>query len=221
MKKKLDRALSKDYPPLIVYRDDLEEIEQEIKDARAPEDNEGLSKFLPPYAVECGESSYDSVAELPQDSRVREVKIEGWRPRVSVELGRGVAKLYVGSSGNESAGLFHKLDVIMTRCRRTVFRWTSIYVFGAAMLIGVLSYALRGPAQIVAVSIQLLLLAYGTLMSCFDIWRHSNIVLHGRRGALGFFQRKGDDLRLSFVSAVVGAILGVAGTLIVQWLTSR
>jgi hypothetical protein len=44
--------------------------------------------------------------------------------------------------------------------------------------------------------------------------RHSTILLAPRSGFNGFWLRKKDDLIVAAVSSVLGAILGVAGTLL-------
>jgi ABC-type Fe3+ transport system permease subunit len=51
--------------------------------------------------------------------------------------------------------------------------------------------------------------------------RHTVITLTYRHSEKSFFQRKRDDLILAFISALIGAILGVAGALIVNHYQSK
>ena len=103
--KKIDRPLSRDYPPIVVKVEDLEDIERV------------LSANGDKVKIVCDDHLFESVGELAEQlkgTRVREVEITSSEPYAMIYLGRFNALLYVGSSSTSSSGLFFQLAWIST-----------------------------------------------------------------------------------------------------------
>jgi len=210
--KELDRAILKSYPPVRVYCDDLESIEAILKS-----EAENLK-------VEAEGYQFDSVAEASEylrDRVIRKLELKAYTPHVSVELDSVQARLYVGASTNAGAGLFHRIDQILRRARR---RCWPLYTFPFVWGLIVASNALVAAVLLLAAGVVIPVIALGV---AWTVWvgyirlkRHSTI-LPGHRGAPGFWTRKKDDVLLAVVSAVVGAILAIGGTLLVQHLVGK
>ena len=189
-------------------RDDLASIEAVLRDSA-----EGLE-------IETDGFQFDSLEELTtkfHDRTLRGVDIRTRRPYVSIELTRMWAKLYLGSSINASAGLFYRLDRILSRARRPLWPLYSYYFIWVLNGVFLLSTPLHryigasAATPLVAGS-----LAWVIWANCVRFRRHSLITL-AARGSSSFWARKKDDLLLALVSALLGAILGVAGTLLAPY----
>ena len=112
MKKRIAQDLSREYKPLRLWLDDLEEIEKILGTG---------SKFRTTSA------EYDSVSELKSDLKekaITELEIRCSDPIYArVEFGPVSARLYVsGSEETMSAGVFYSVDEIIKRRLRTIAR---------------------------------------------------------------------------------------------------
>jgi len=135
VKKRIPPRLSGDYPPVLLWLDDLEEIE-------------GLLKpWASTVKFKTANAEYDSVAEAKSDVKEDEIsgfEIECSSPYASVELRRYAARVYVSASENPAnAGVFHSLDAIMKRRVRKFqrfllnlgFLWAVITAFAVTSLL--------------------------------------------------------------------------------------
>ncbi len=202
--KKLERPIAKSYPPLNLFREDLEAIEEVLK-----RDAQGFC---------CGalDVQYDSIAELVEhrgEGALSELVISAREPYLSVDLGKLWAKLYVGSNSNANAGVFYQIDEILTKTRRKLWPLYSYYttwilngaIIGCALFV-------KHPIDLVVTGV---LISWVLWVSYVRMRRHATIYL-SRRLALNFWGRRKDDVILALISAVIGAILGAVGTLLVQ-----
>jgi len=206
---RLDPSISKEYLPLILYLEDLSNIVQVLGDAgKSPK-------------ISTTEYSFESVAELQKQygsGDLTALRIESNSPHLSIEMTCMAARLYVGSSQPEAAGLMWKINAILLRCRR---RGSWLYSLPGSVGVG----ALLGS------SIPILFLwdalAGLTAVLVWGFWmawsfritrrRYCLIILRPRSEVAGFVRRNKDQLVLAIIATVLGAILGVIGTL----LTSR
>lgn len=205
--KKRDKSIAKHYPPIKLYLDDLEEIE------------EALKKASDSISFETEEYEFDSIEELKthyKTAQLYELEVSTRSPYVSLDLDRKSAFVYAASSEANSAGAFYRLEQIISR-RLLKPRWiyslplvlvlTSIGTFVQYHFSNRINYY-------VSLSIAILLMIWGIFACYVALRRHSVIVLIHRNSEEPFFQRNKDNLTLAIISALLGAILGVAGTLI-------
>jgi hypothetical protein len=206
--RELDKPISKEYLPLTLFRDDLESIERVLKQSTEA------------VEIEAGGFQFDSIDELItklSDRRVREMEIRASRPYIRIELAPMWAKLYVGSSANASAGPFYRLDQVLRRARRRLWPLYSFYfvwiVNGALWVSIPLRPKVSRAATIVFTATSLAWVVWTVYVR---LRRHSTIILIPR-GSASFWVRKKDELLLAVVSALLGAILGAAGVLLVRY----
>lgn len=107
--KKLDQSISKKFPPVVLYREDLEEIERL------------LHEHAKDVHIECDGYEFDSIAELAGamgGKQVRKTELRTREPYFTVELDDNETRVYASSSDAKSAGLFHLIaDVLQRRTR--------------------------------------------------------------------------------------------------------
>jgi len=104
--KKLDKSLSKEYPPLKIYLDDLEQIEEVLSDA-----SESISIETQDYSF----ASIEDFAGNYSQKRINTLRITSTNPYVTVEFNPLSCRLYVSSSSTNASGIFYKLDQIIHR----------------------------------------------------------------------------------------------------------
>ncbi len=205
--KKIDQSISKNYLPLRLDLDDLHAIEEVLKEATKE------------YQIDCGDFQFDSVDELAgklKDATLRELEIKSLSPYLRIELTKLFASVYVGSNEIDSAGLFHKVDSILRKARIPLFFLYSYYsVWSLNIFIILLEFIHRSPV--------LDWLFWGMLLGVLRVGyvrltRHSSVIVASTRLAGSFFRRKKDDLLLAVISGLVGALLGIAGTILVNYL---
>jgi hypothetical protein len=203
---RLDPSISRDYHPVVLHSDDLTEIVEILQEAgELPE-------------ISTTEYRFNSVAEVCdkyQSGRLTLLSIKSRLPYVSLELTRSGSRLYVGSSRPEAAGLFWKIDAILRRSQRQA---TWIYTFSGSISIAVLFGLGITPAFVFHLAAGLAAIA---LSGCWMIWFymvmarfHSLIILAPRSEIGGFFKRNKDQLVLGLITALLGLIVGVIGTLL-------
>jgi hypothetical protein len=207
--KKIDRALSREYPPIVVNVEGLEDIERVLN---AKEDK---------VTIRCDDQLFESVGELAEHlkgTRVREVEITSSEPYTTIHLRQFSARLYVGSSNTSSSGLFFQLDQILSRCRRLgswAYSWTFVLV--ANVVIWFLPYAVPTTYRsVVAISLSSPFLVWLAWFVFVINHRHSTVYIVRRREERTFFQRNRDQLTVALFSALIGALLGATATYVVN-----
>jgi hypothetical protein len=206
--KKLDQSISVEYPPLKLYRDDLEKIEDILKDS------------LHEVEIVVGELQFDSIDELAahfSHGRIRSLKLGSKSPYTTIELAKMWSRLYVGSSEDVALARFHRLDEILRAARRSCWRLYNLFFVMILMPVGLgASPFIFKLSETAAIVIGATSVAWLVWVTYVHLRRHSTIWL-SHRGAISFWARKKDDLVLTAVKVVAGAVLGAAGTLLVQW----
>lgn len=205
--KKINESLSKEYLPLLICRDDLEDIASHLGAAQNVKyESEGFE--------------YDSITELVKNSRSefpKSISIKTNNPYTTIELDYWRATLYVDSRDLTAIGLFHQLDTILTRCRRFGSWFYSYYFIWLLNLIiwftpGTI---LRGYSE-VKTSIETILIGWISFVVYIRLRKQCLISLVSRRENKNFWLRNKDQLVVAILATIVGAILGVVGTHLVS-----
>lgn len=204
------KSFIREYPPLVLHLDDLLQLEAVMQE------DGGTCE------IETREYAFDSVEELTDHHREQTLtwlKLKRRDPHISLDLTPRWAALYVGSDATTAMGLYHKIDGTLRRCRRR-FWWSYGYpfVWPTSVVIGVVASRLfdSGRTRLWGIALfSLLAISLARVVFC-QLWRYS-IVVMARRGSIGqFLARNRDQLLVAVVAAFVGAVLGVAGTLLVS-----
>ncbi len=210
--KKLDKSISENYLPIKLYLDDLETIEEILKE---------VSNSI---SFEAENYKFDSIEELKGNlklTQINELEVKTSSPYISIDFTRIWARVYVSSSETSNAGVFYKLDQIISRRTRKP-RWKySFYFFNITTII-LLMNGMPLIQRLFSRSLNpYVSLTISAIWFIWMIWffyvrfrQHTVIVLAHRNSEKPFLQRNKDNLILAIISALLGAILGVAGTLI-------
>jgi hypothetical protein len=214
--KKVPKSLSKNYLPVKLYLDDLENIED-------------ILKATDSYSLRTDDYQYESVNELVTNvktDRLRQLDIGTLG--VSINLGKISAAVHVSSNAANNAGTFYELDQILSR-RTRLGKWSYSFPFMfilipiVALLTSFLFLLHLSLRLNLAISIVLYVLAAAWMVWIYyvRIARHSLIILVHKGTQKGFFERNKDNLILVIISGLLGAILGVAGTLTVNYFVGK
>jgi hypothetical protein len=205
----VDRPILRNYLPLKLFLDDLETMERILVDSSSA------------VSFEAEGFRFSSMGELA--SKVKRVRLEALHiransPYVSIELTRLWAKLYVDSSQDKSAGIFYKLDqVLSNRCRslKWLYSYTCAWTLNGVAL---LSNFIPRYDRRLSVALTSVLSIWVVWVAFIRVRRHSTIILKHEKERGSFIDRNRDNLAVAVISAVLGALVGIAGTMLVGYL---
>jgi hypothetical protein len=202
-------ALIKYYPPIVLGLADLEALDDVLRAA------------VKNYAVCAGDYRYESVAELSAHvgkKRINKLGFEGSEPHTRLNFATYEARVYVGDDDLISAGLFQKIDAILTpRVRRLsiIYDSRTWLLIGATMgaasiMVGVaFMWAGRLPQAATSILPAALLTAVILAGVTWSFWvsikGHSVIGLSSAPD--NFLARNRDQILMAFVAALVGSIV--------------
>src|SRR5437870_2543030 len=180
--KRIDKSISKNYFPLILRLDDLEEIEGIL-----------LEKGSTEVSLQVGDYRFDSVADLESNRKgdvFHDIEIKKIDPYLSVELKGLWARVYVGSSEPESAGVFYNIDQLLERRQRSlgfVYSYYFVWILNAILLLSGLLTAKKFVPFAVANGLSIFGLAVVIWILRVRLWHYSTIVVKHNRDLTGFF----------------------------------
>jgi hypothetical protein len=194
--------LTKSYPPLVLGVADLEALEDVLRTA------------VKDYAAYSGNYKYTSIAELSAHvgkKRIHNLKFEGSKPYTSLTFAPHDARVYVGDDDLVNAGLFQKIDAILTP---RVRRFSIIYDPRMLVLIGPavagVSALVGGQHRAVLPIVVGVVLAVTIWSGWISIKRHSVIDLSASPET--FWARNRDQILVAVIAAVVGSVVTLIAT---------
>jgi hypothetical protein len=226
--------LVRDYPPLTLYLDNVEEIDEILKDAAGRlEFSSEVGKFLYGGGPEFSAGEYKSailseLTEKYKNQRLRSFRIYMPKPSVNIYLERAMTRLYCADSDTASSGIFHRVDNILNRAvRRPRFVYSYI-VITCVMIAGSVI-----PNILITVTSYYYFAAFGILLdtsvltsailAIILIWSFCVIYIRRRRNSLiimsrqsqtrNFFGRNRDQFLTGLVVGLIVAVVSVFLTL--------
>jgi len=213
--KKIKKALSADFGPLVLYLDDIEEIISFLKELT---DN---------FSIETFNFEYEGFAELQKSSEdlTHSLKICSRSPFFEINIHGGSSHVYSSGGSSAEKGVFYSICELLKRKRRWFAHIFTKYLFSFWFLVGMGSvfglfigdflgtYAKTGNKTLIFFPIlAVIFLGIYLILSYFYLIfyllkKGSLIYLSTRKNSPGFFMRNKDQLVLIFVSSVVTAIL--------------
>lgn len=197
--KKLDQSISIQFPPVVLYLEDLEEIEHVlVRDAKD-------------LVIRCEGYEFDSTAELAtklDGKQIHAMEFRADNPYTSIDFDPFSTRIHVGTSNVHGAGISHLIANILQRRTRS-FRWIYKPWTPSLLLFGI---SIGSPLLPTPWNRLLYVLVFIWVLWSFwiDVKRHSIIRLVKRPAS--FFARNRDQLVITIISAVIGAILTMAAT---------
>jgi hypothetical protein len=201
---KIDKSLQKEYSPLVLYVDALEDIIGILSSA--------CSKVK----IQTDDYKFDSISELKdyfKDCQPKSLKIESSSPYCTLELNSLQARLYIGSSNTESAGIFYKInDILVKSQRRPNFTYSYYFVALAPNVIYLVNTFIPKYISdtILFLAIQLSVYAWTIWVLFIIVKKRSTITLESAIHKQGFFKKYSDRIKLSIIVAVTTTVINFA-----------
>ena len=205
--KKIAKPISKKYFPLKLYYENLTEIESVLKEEKVE------------YKIATNEFEYDTVDELYEKEKgniLFDIEIKTYSPYISIELNKQWTRCYIASSDTHNIGIFHKINNILTKTQLG-FPWLYSYytVWISIVILWTFNFLYDGD-KIVSVIFNLFLFYYVSKVTYIRMFRSSIIIMEKLTEQTSFLKRNKDNLIIVIISALVGAIFGIIGTIITK-----
>lgn len=203
--KKIDKPQDKEYGPIRLWLDELAALLSELEPCKD-------------VTLIADDVKYESLEEFIRETKGRRpsfVRITASGDSyISIDLMPRWARLYVSSSSVHASGLLLKLDSILTRCeKRPRFLYRYSVIVGCAIVLPIVfwlpflhEYDFLGRLVSAVTFAWLLFNAY------LQLWRLSIVYPMRREERPSFIKRNFDTIVVVVISALLGAILGVATT---------
>ena len=204
--KKIAKPLSKSYLPIALTKNDLIEIERNLRNICTKIDIEADG-----YAFS---SIQELLNELPS-RRLYELELTGHAPFVSMTFDKMTARLYVNSEAPASSGLFFELDrFLQTKQRWPGFMYTYVFVWAinAILILNAFQPIIQSKLR----EIILVPLSIWVFWACFVRLKLQSHVTTRESSNEGFFVRNSDSILTNVLTAVLSVALGVVGTILTQ-----
>lgn len=211
-------TLTKKYMPLILWRDDLDELASILKRRGAE------------LEIKHGDYAYESIEELTSHIGPRDqtnLRISSIRPYVSIDLDDINPRLSVSGDHPDASGIFFELDKLLSARQR---HWPFVYSFwflNVTILVlfafsWVLLYLQAAPSfRIAVLAAQIAMFVWGAWVLFVRLKRGSIVRMERRATASSFLRRNKDELIRGLILAIVAAAVGAAATKLVEKITTK
>ncbi|MBY0498927.1 MAG: hypothetical protein K2P74_04815 [Nitrosomonas sp.] len=197
---KIDKHQSKSYGPLVLWRGDLENIFSIFGEASVSKIN-----------IESGDTKFDSPNEFLEHSSgdtISELKIFIHNPFIQIDLSKHWVRLFASSSDLQSAGLFSKVDSVLSDCeRKPRFLHKYVWFFLFMTLTFSLSYFPIFKPFAYYVPALLILVVFWSIYITFSNFKTSIIRIFHKKYRPNFFIRNRDSIVIAIFSALLGGVL--------------
>lgn len=204
--KKLSKSISKNYKMPHLYLEDVKEIEEAIKEAKPRI-----------YKITIDNYEYENVAEIPRDiSPVYEMDIYSYSPYISIEFRKLGATVYMGEDDLVSAGVFTKIDKVLTKAQRKLLWLPSSNMFISAVFGVIIGQLVSRTLPIDANPFKIVPLILAVLLSIYMIFSFKTALSNycvieflKRSEKKSFLEKNQDQIVLIAFGAIIGAIITV------------
>lgn len=159
---------------------------------------------------------FDTIEEFIRESKGQkpsEVTISAHNPSLYITLHPSSARLYVSSSQLLASGLFHKIDSILSRCeRKPKFFHRILWAWLCSNLVWFFYLPPLKPYFYLSYWISVLSFVWIIYVVFLNLRRFSLIQPMHREERPSFIRRNFDGIVIAIISALLGAIGGVAAT---------
>lgn len=212
--RKLEKPISKHFPPLRLYLDDVHAIYNILKKSCGG----GVTVTTDNFEIK-DMAKFNDVG--PED--IHTLKFDAREPYISLELGRSDARLWMNIDSTLNKGIAAEIEEVLSRCYRKIARifansFLSAFIGTIIFLVPAL-FILFNIKGLLSVGLFILFLVlYGLsffFAALFSLRRYSTIIFTERRGHKTFFSRNKDTILVGIISACVSAIFTAIITILV------
>ena len=193
-----------DYPAATLYIEDVLELVDTFSQAC-----EGIEISAGEYKIS-NPAELNALASKFTDDKFDYLKIQGYKPYVSLELRAFGARTYISEDSLEQRGVIAKVREVLHRSKK--IRPELFANIGIAVMFAIAGWQIQTKAYYVGALA--LFIAFSLPYVSTRLRMRSTVVVYtkSRAEAKGFFQRKKDDVVLALISAALGAAASYAAT---------
>jgi hypothetical protein len=227
--RKCERAWTKKYRPLKLFKDDIEEIIKIITTESTKTSNSQKKTTGHDIDISIDGFQLDNPEELNdvKKDRIKELNITAALCSLQLYFGYSSAKIYIGNEDDTRLmGIANRIDKVL-QGRQRLFGficsnfsgWLSLSVM-TGLCVFLLLAAITMPSLPIYISfvgllvINIVAYAYYVYLST----HFTTIRMFYSYEKASFFERNKDAILVNLMTGVVGLLLGVIGTLLVQWI---
>lgn len=186
-----------------LFREDLEEIEEVLKESDSNE-----------LRFETNDFEYGSVKEIPEKTKqAKDFHIQIYKPYINLNFSKRSAYVYASEEDIKSIGIAGKIvNIVKKRERKFLYYLKNIFSVTGCIAFSILSFFLIDhidPSKKIAI-LFLILLLYSIIsffVFVFPFPSHSLIDFYCINNQENFFFRNKDQIILVIFGAVIGAIV--------------
>lgn len=210
--KKKSQFYRRDFKMPHLFRDDLEEIENIIKDELTPGG----------YKLDSHNFEYKDMQDIQKDTEnVNEFHVQTDSPHIMINFDKSNAEIYSGTDDIKTTGAIKKIvDIILKRERKYFYYFVALSTnlialpFLASILLFAILLKKEGATFKLFLPIVLFLVTIIWLITAYNCRfnRFSRIEFLYRKDRSSFFIRNKDQIIL----VIIGAVLGAIATMILE-----
>jgi hypothetical protein len=199
---KKEKSFTKDFGPLVLWREDLNDLLLAVA-------SEKIEISTEDYSFE----SLDEVEEHFGQRPINTLKIASVKPHMSVTFGRMGSTCWVYASPT-AAQLFLAIEGILERCERRPRKFYGTWISPIAFLPLAMTFIWDPKIGVFPVMLvpSLLIFSWVLRVGYINLRWHSVLHMQRRYETPSFFQRNKDQMWMLVISAIVGGLLTFAGT---------
>lgn len=206
--KKKTQSTSEDFKMPHLFREDLEEIENILKEISPRE-----------YKLESQNFEYTNIKEIPKDlDAINEFHIQAYPPYISIDFNTNGARIYAGDDDIKTMGGIKKIaDIISKRERKHLWHLSRLANWFAPILIWIPVYLVMfvdeetvKPNKILifsSVLLSLIGIIWFIVGFRLKLYNFSLIEFTYKKEKLNFFMRNRDRIIVGIIIAIVSVLL--------------
>ena len=204
MRKKINSYIYRFKMPHL-FRDDLEKIEDTIKELNPRE-----------YRLESNNFEYEKIEELPKnDAILNEFYIRTYSPYITINFKQDDANIYASCDDIKTVGAIKKtIDIVSARERKNLYRFlkslflVEILCVASASLI-LIKNEIEFSINRALIMCIFLIIAASLIFLPRKYFQHqfSIIEFSYKKNKFSFLKRNKEQIMLAFISAIIGAVV--------------
>ncbi|MGK0448547.1 MAG: hypothetical protein ACJA2M_002344 [Polaribacter sp.] len=200
--KKILKPIIKEYPPLNLYLEQIEEISKTLHDNDIK------------HTFKTADYEYDDLTTFTNSNlgkTIEQLEISSYNPHIRLDFEKLWAKVYFSSDDVIMTGIYHKVEKIINNSRRIFSFGYSYYFIWLIIFMNIGLTITNSKLNLIPKSIEnglfIISWAWNFKVLYIRLWKHSTINISRKNDNPNFFQRKKDELILTFITLVIGAVI--------------
>jgi hypothetical protein len=194
------KTLSKDYLTSKLFLDEIETIETILNGSEGN------------FKIKTEDYIFSTTAELREkfsNQKLTNIEITSRNPYISIEFKKTWVRLYCGSDDANSAGIFFKLDSILSKSSRKPGLLYSYYSFWIANILSTVITVItkKSSYELLTKNSWVIIFIWLSWLTYIRLFNSGIIIVTKKHTAKNFFARNSDQLILILITAAVTVII--------------